>query len=162
MTRTIHHWLEPVFHPALETMGVHAEAYQLFGIDGGLILVSVAVATIGMVAAWRLFGFFGIGARPGPGARADRPRVPRLYQGSFHKWWFDELNDLLFVRIGGKVADAFAWFDVRVIDGAVNGVASLTQKAGDEIRHIQTGPRPELRAGHRGRPHRHRGRASSW
>ena len=65
--------------------------------------------------------------------------MPRLYQGSFHKWWFDELNDLLFVRIGGRVADAFAWFDVRVIDGAVNGVASLTQKAGAEIRHIETG-----------------------
>jgi NADH-quinone oxidoreductase subunit L len=135
---TIHHWLEPVFHPALETMGVHAEPYELFGIDGGLILVSVAVATIGMVAAWRLFGFFGIGARLDR-VRELTARVPRLYQGSFHKWWFDELNDLLFVRIGGRVADAFAWFDVRIIDGAVNGVASLTQRAGTEIRHAQTG-----------------------
>ena len=135
---TIHQWLEPVFHPALETMGVEGEAYQLFGIDGGLILVSVAVAVIGMVAAWRLFGFFGIGARL-ERVRELTGRVPRLYQGSFHKWWFDELNDLLFVRMGGKVADAFAWFDVRVIDGAVNGVASLTQKAGNEIRHIETG-----------------------
>jgi NADH-quinone oxidoreductase subunit L len=135
---TIHQWLEPVFHPALETMGVEGEAYQLFGIDGGLILVSVAVAVIGMVAAWRLFGFFGIGARLDR-VRELTGRVPRLYEGSFHKWWFDELNDLLFVRIGGKVADAFAWFDVRIIDGAVNGVASLTQKAGAEIRHIETG-----------------------
>ncbi len=135
---TIHQWLEPVFHPALETMGVEGEAYQLFGIDGGLILVSVAVAVIGMVAAWRLFGFFGIGARL-ERVRELTGRVPRLYQGSFHKWWFDELNDLLFVRMGGKVADAFAWFDGRIIDGAVNGVASLTQKAGSEIRHIETG-----------------------
>jgi NADH-quinone oxidoreductase subunit L len=43
------------------------------------------------------------------------------------------------VQIGGRVADGFAWFDVHVIDGAVNGVASLTRKAGDEIRHAQTG-----------------------
>jgi NADH-quinone oxidoreductase subunit L len=135
---TIHHWLAPVFHPAQEAMGVHAEPYQLFGIDGALILVSVAVATIGMVAAWRMFGFFGIGARLDT-VRALTARVPDLYRGSFHKWYFDELNDLLFVRIGGRVADAFAWFDVHVIDGAVNGVATLTRRAGDEIRHSQTG-----------------------
>ncbi|MBX3028608.1 MAG: NADH-quinone oxidoreductase subunit L [Chloroflexi bacterium] len=135
---TIHHWLAPVFHPALETMGVHAEPYQLFGIDGALILVSVAVATIGMVAAWRMFGFFRIHDRLDT-VRALTARVPTLYQGSFHKWYFDELNDLLFVRIGGRVADAFAWFDVHIIDGAVNGVATLTRRAGDEVRQSQTG-----------------------
>ncbi|MFN8520382.1 MAG: NADH-quinone oxidoreductase subunit L [Chloroflexota bacterium] len=135
---TIHAWLEPVFHPALETMGVQEQPYELFGIDGGLILASVAVAVIGMVAAWRLFGFFGVRARLDR-VRELTARAPRLYEGSFHKWWFDELNDLLFVQIGGRVANAFAWFDVHVIDGAVNGVASLTQKAGDELRHAQTG-----------------------
>jgi NADH-quinone oxidoreductase subunit L len=135
---TIARWLEPVFEPALATLGVHEEPYQIFGIDGALILVSVAVATVGMIAAWRLFGFFGIGARL-ERVRELTARAPRLYDGSFHKWWFDELNDLLFVRIGGRVADGFAWFDVHVIDGTVNGVASVTRKAGDEIRHAQTG-----------------------
>jgi len=37
------------------------------------------------------------------------------------------------------VARALWWFDVRVIDGAVNGVAALTQDAGRGIRQIQTG-----------------------
>jgi NADH-quinone oxidoreductase subunit L len=134
----IHHWLAPVFEPALTTMGHHAEPYELFGIDGALIIVSVAVATIGMVAAWRLFGFFRIGARLGT-VRQLTARVPRLYAGSFDKWYFDELNDLLFVRIGGRIADAAAWFDVRVVDGTVNGVAALTRRAGDELRHAQTG-----------------------
>ena len=32
-----------------------------------------------------------------------------------------------------------AWFDVHIIDGAVNGIAGVTQKAGDEIRQVQTG-----------------------
>ena len=94
----IHQWLEPVFHPALETMGVTEQPYAVFGIDGGLIIVSVAVATIGMIAAWRLFGFFGIGARLDR-VRELTARAPRLYEGSFHKWWFDELNDLLFVPL---------------------------------------------------------------
>ncbi|MCY7419467.1 MAG: NADH-quinone oxidoreductase subunit L [Chloroflexi bacterium] len=135
---TIKHWLEPVFHPAIETMGIHHEAYQLFGIDGVLILLSVAVATIGMVLGWRLFGFFRRKADLDT-VRELTAKVPRLYLGSFRKWYFDELNDLLFVRFGGVVANSAAWFDVHIIDGAVNGVASATQKAGDEIRQVQTG-----------------------
>jgi NADH-quinone oxidoreductase subunit L len=31
------------------------------------------------------------------------------------------------------------WFDVRVIDGIVNGTGSVTQAAGDGVRRIQTG-----------------------
>ena len=31
------------------------------------------------------------------------------------------------------------WFDVRVIDGIVNGTGSVTQAAGERVRHIQTG-----------------------
>ncbi len=135
---TISQWLEPVFHPALEAAGVTEQPYAIAGIDGFLILVSVAVATLGMIAAWRLFGFFSIRARLDQ-VRELTARVPRLYLGSFNKWYFDELNDLLFVQVGGKVANSAAWFDVHVIDGVVNGIASVTQKAGDEVRQTQTG-----------------------
>jgi NADH:ubiquinone oxidoreductase subunit 5 (subunit L)/multisubunit Na+/H+ antiporter MnhA subunit len=66
-------------------------------------------------------------------------RLQPLYRGSFNKWYFDELNDLIFVRFGGLVARALWWFDVRVVDGTVNGVAALTQSTGRGIRQIQTG-----------------------
>ena len=48
-----------------------------------------------------------------PPRRPDRHRAPDhdangvtrfLYRASLNKWWFDELNDLLFIRIGGRVA----------------------------------------------------------
>jgi NADH-quinone oxidoreductase subunit L len=141
---TISQWLEPVFHPALEAAGVTEQPYAIAGIDGFLIIVSVAVATIGMVAAWRLFGFGGFFGFFRIHARLDRvreltARVPRLYLGSFNKWYFDELNHLLFVEVGGKVANGAAWFDVHVIDGVVNGIASVTQKLGDDVRQVQTG-----------------------
>jgi len=135
---TISRWLEPVFHPALQAAGVQETTYSLFGIDGVLILLSVAVATIGMVLSWRLFGFFREKAHLDT-VRELTARAPRLYLGSFRKWYFDELNDLLFVRFGSVVANGAAWFDVHVIDGAVNGIAGVTQKAGDEIRQVQTG-----------------------
>ena len=54
----IQDWLAPVFEEgeAILHHGVAEPAYQLFGIDGVLILATVTIATIGLVIAWRLFG----------------------------------------------------------------------------------------------------------
>ena len=49
-------WLEPVYEHGREILGHHEAAFAIFGIDGVLILISIAVATAGMLAAWRLFG----------------------------------------------------------------------------------------------------------
>ena len=134
----IHDLLEPVFHGAEETLALPHEPYTLFGLDGILLGVSVAVAVIGMLAGWRLFGFFRMSPRTQTvRSLTERLRIP--YRISWNKWYFDELNDLLFVRIGGLVARGLWWFDVHVIDGAVNGVAAATQSSGRGLRRIQTG-----------------------
>jgi NADH:ubiquinone oxidoreductase subunit 5 (subunit L)/multisubunit Na+/H+ antiporter MnhA subunit len=62
-----------------------------------------------------------------------------LYTASLNKWYFDDLNNLIFYRFGGVVANSVMWFDVKIIDGVVNGVGSVTQSVGDGIRHVQTG-----------------------
>ncbi len=140
----LHQWLEPVFRPGEEILARVHQEYQFLGIDGFLLGASVAVAVIGVLAAMRLFGFrvplLGLEAKPRP-ATVERltQRLRPLYVGSFHKWFFDDLNDLIFVRIGGLVARGLWWFDVHVIDGTVNGVASLTQSSGRGLRHLQTG-----------------------
>jgi NADH-quinone oxidoreductase subunit L len=140
----IHSWLGPVFEHAEEVLGHHPEALQLWGLDGFLIGASVAVAVIGLLLAAWLFGFriplLGLESRPRP-ERVERltARVEPLYRGSSRKWYFDELNDLLFVRLGGVVANALWWFDTNVIDGTVNGIGRLTQGLGREARQIQTG-----------------------
>jgi NADH:ubiquinone oxidoreductase subunit 5 (subunit L)/multisubunit Na+/H+ antiporter MnhA subunit len=138
---TILHWLEPIFLPAEELMGIHLAEYELFGIDGGLILVSVGVAALGIGLAIWLFGFFTSQPRPEKVAELTRRNAltRSLYAASQAKWWFDDLNHLVFYRFGGAVADAIMWFDVRVIDGIVNGTGAVTQSLGDGIRRIQTG-----------------------
>ncbi|MEI6271035.1 MAG: NAD(P)H-quinone oxidoreductase subunit F, partial [Chloroflexota bacterium] len=62
-----------------------------------------------------------------------------LYTGSRKRWFFDDLNDRIFVRFGTRVANAAWWFDRRVVDGAVNGVGTLTSGGGRGLRQIQTG-----------------------
>ncbi|HEY0444413.1 MAG TPA: NADH-quinone oxidoreductase subunit L [Candidatus Limnocylindrales bacterium] len=139
---TLQHWLEPVFASAATQLH-HTEAeYQLFGIDGALIGASVAVAAIGIAVAWKLFG-----VEVGPIRKAGEPdrvrrlsaRAPFLYRASLNKWWFDELYDLLFIRIGGRFAAALWWFDREVIDGTVNAVGALTGTSGRRLGRIQTG-----------------------
>ena len=139
---TIHHWLEPVFHEGVELLHHEEAAYQLFGIDGTLILASVAIAAIGVAIGWRLFGaeIGPIRLRPRPDTvRAISARVPFLYRASLNKWWFDELNHLLFIRIGGRLAHAMWWFDRRVVDDSLNDLAANTVGTGKNLRRVQTG-----------------------
>jgi NADH-quinone oxidoreductase subunit L len=141
---TLSHWLEPVFAEAEELLARPHEAFALFGIDGVLILASVTVAVVGIAFAGRFFGI-DVGALHLP-ARPERvreisgqPGLSFLYRASLNKWWFDDLNHLLFIVIGGRIAAALWWFDREVIDGLVNGVGRSTVFAGRELRQVQTG-----------------------
>jgi len=137
-------WLAPIFEESEKIL--HGEeasvAFNLFGIDGVLILASVTIAVIGLVIGWRLFG-----VEIGPIRMPQQPervreltaRAPFLYRASLNKWWFDDLNHLLFMVIGGRIAAAMWWFDREVIDGTVNAIGGGTVEAGRELRRIQTG-----------------------
>ena len=139
----INTWLEPVFAETIALTG--GEPPPFGGIDVALILASVGIASLGIVVAWRLFGVELAGLR-----RAPRPReveaITRangltrfLYRASLNKWWFDDLNDLLFIRIGGRVAAALWWFDRTIIDGAVNEIGAIAVATGRGLRRVQTG-----------------------
>ncbi len=138
----LHGWLHPIFEHGLELLHHEESEFQIFGIDGALIGASVAVALLGMLAAWWLFG-----VEIGPLRRGSRPalvrrltdRVHFLYRASANKWWFDDINHLLFVVIGGRLAGAMAWFDREVVDGIVNGIGAVTRRSGGGLARVQTG-----------------------
>lgn len=134
----IKHWLEPVFHEAEVILALTLPEFELFGINGAIIVAGSGVAAVGLAVGIWLFGFFSLRGRPSR-VESLTAHAPRLYRASLNKWYFDEINDLLFVRIGGALAAATAWFDVHVVDGTVNAVAALTQGAGREVRRVQTG-----------------------
>ena len=135
-------WLHPIFEHGEELLGHHEAAFELGGIDGVLILASIAVAVAGVLTAWRLFG-----VELGPLRAAGRPklvnaisrRLSFLYRASANKWWFDDINNLLFVVVGGRLAEAMAWFDRNVVDGVVNGIGALTRRSGTGLARVQTG-----------------------
>jgi NADH-quinone oxidoreductase subunit L len=136
-------WLEPVFAATVALAG-HEEA-AFGGIDVALILASVAIGTIGILVAWRYFGVELGALRRAPrldevSAIAGANGATRfLYRASLNKWWFDDLNDLLFIRIGGRVAAACWWFDRTIVDGTVNEVGAVATGLGRALRRVQTG-----------------------
>jgi NADH-quinone oxidoreductase subunit L len=134
-------WLAPVFEQAETIMARTPEPFQIAGIDGALVAISVAAALAGLVSGLYLFGW---GSRKVQQDKVDAIAATNgatrfLYRASLNKWWFDELNDLLFIRIGGRVAAFLWWFDRTIVDGTVNGVGTVVRDAGGGLRQIQTG-----------------------
>ncbi|MDL2335861.1 MAG: proton-conducting transporter membrane subunit, partial [Chloroflexota bacterium] len=134
----LHQWLGPMFEGATQTLNIHEAPFEFAGIDGTLLIAGAAAGALGVAFGIWFFGLFGTRERRGTVERVTN-RLRPLYRASYAKWWFDELNDLIFVRFGGVVARSLWWFDVRVVDGTVNGIAALTQSTGRGIRQIQTG-----------------------
>jgi NADH-quinone oxidoreductase subunit L len=142
----LHQWLAPIFENTIVASGRTEAAYNFFGIDGALAIVTTALVAVAIIVAWRLFGVnipvLGLKAEPRPDRVREisaQPTMAALYRGSSQKWWFDDLNNLLFVVWGGKLANAAFWFDRTIIDGTVNGIGTVTTGAGTALRRVQTG-----------------------
>ncbi len=134
-------WLEPVFAQSEAYLHETPAAFELAGIDGALIIISVAAAALGLGVGIFLFGYFRNGGHP---RLVERLTVANrgtrfLYRASLNKWWFDELNHLLFIVIGGRIANGMWWFDRVIVDGTVNSIGDATRGAGGSLRRIQTG-----------------------
>ncbi|MBI3913493.1 MAG: NADH-quinone oxidoreductase subunit L [Chloroflexi bacterium] len=123
-------WLERFFSPVFgESHAPIAPALEWF-----LIAASVAVGLIGIgVAYWFYI------ARPEIPARLTQ-RFPRVYQLLWNKYYVDEIYSALFVQPGHRLAQ-FLWefVDVKIIDGAANGIGRAFAATSRVLRAAQTG-----------------------
>ena len=71
-------------------------------------------------------------------AKADRPALETAFLRN--SWYINELYDAVLGRPSERLAAFSATvIDTEVIDGGVNGVATLVRKSGGLIRRTQTG-----------------------
>jgi NADH-quinone oxidoreductase subunit L len=100
-----------------------------------LMAVSVAAAAGGIGIA----GFFFLKNREAAARLAER--FIGLYTVLTHKYYVDEIYDAAVVQPTRIVAEQGLWkvVDVRVIDGAVNGVAESVRGWSELLRRLQTG-----------------------
>jgi len=131
------HWLEPAltrFIPAGASL--HAGTHEgSFSLELGLMALSVIVALAGIYLAYQIY-LAKIGA-------ADQwaRRLSGIYNLLKRKYYVDEIYDALFVRPLMWLSENFFWkiFDVKIIDGIVNGSAKLFGGLASVLRRWQTG-----------------------
>ncbi len=129
----IEHWLEPVFARADLKLGL--ESHGVVPVEYLLMVLSVAIAVAGILAARRIFL-----REPGMADRL-RERFATMHQILLNKYYVDEAYDATVVNPIVKTSETFLWkgVDAGVIDGGVNGSASVIGALAKLIRRLQTG-----------------------
>ena len=123
-------WLAPVFENAA-VAGLHQESPAT---EWALIAISVAAALLGIGLAFRAY------LRRPEVATALAERFAGLKNLLVHKYWIDEIYGVVFVRPFYAIAGWFwRFWDEVVVDGTVNGVATVVEGASAVLRLFQTG-----------------------
>jgi NADH-quinone oxidoreductase subunit L len=115
-------FIDRFLEPAILTHGEHHGHAVSFTLEWGLVGLSVAVASLGIWIAYRMYKVDTEFAK----ANSLAERFPMAYKLVLNKYWVDELYDATIVR--PTIAfSRFLWeFDARVVDGVVNGTALST------------------------------------
>jgi NADH-quinone oxidoreductase subunit L len=119
---TLEHFLEPVFEDRLHALSIDV------GMQVTLAVIAVIGAAVGILVARSIYL-----KRTEPADRFEPEFLRRA-------WRFDESLAAFFGGPGRAFASFTSRFlDGRVIDGAVNGVATLVRQGGTRLRVTQTG-----------------------
>jgi NADH-quinone oxidoreductase subunit L len=129
------HFLEPSFSaPAGQALAVEP-AEDHAALESTLMAVSTIVAAAGIGLAV----FFFLKRREAAARAAER--FPGLHRVLENKYYVDEIYDAAVVQPIHIVSAEGLWktLDVRLIDGAVNGVGAAVQGGSEGLRRLQTG-----------------------
>jgi len=107
---------------ASETI-THSEVYTeaLHHAHIPAVLLSLAVAGLGILLAFAFYQWKKIDVD------ALTAKIKPLYTFSLNKWYFDEFYHKTFVAGLLGISNVLAWFDTYVVDGIVNGAATVTR-----------------------------------
>jgi NADH-quinone oxidoreductase subunit L len=112
-------WLEPV----VGENELHVDVATATKV--GLAVAAVLAALLGIAIATQVYL-----------RRRARAVEPELLAHAYH---YDEAVSAFVAGPGTRMFEAVTWFDVHVIDGAVNGVAHVVAGAGRRLRSVQSG-----------------------
>lgn len=103
-------------------------------IDMVVASLSVVAAIVGIVVAYTMY--FKDSDKPA----AVAARLKGLYTASLNKFYLDEVWMFITKKvIFNCVSRPIAWFDRHVIDGTMDNIANVTQKASHRVRVLQSG-----------------------
>ena len=110
------------------------EAHISHDLEWILIGISIGVAFLGIIIAW----IFYIKSPRIP--ERLRNRFPRIYKLLFNKYYMDEIYNAAFVHPTVRGSEIiYDNFDLKIIDGAINGSAKVTDFSGKILSYFQSG-----------------------
>jgi len=127
----LEHWFEPVFRNAeLVIQGYHPETEHSGMTEIVLIFVSIIVASVAIYISLKKYS----------------KQVTFTKEKGFgklleNKYYVDEIYDKTIVNPIFQTSSVFLWkiFDVKIIDGFVNGIAGFASRLSLDWRKIQSG-----------------------
>ncbi len=90
-----------------------------------LLILAVVIAVVGVSAAFAVYA-----------KRVVKPIEPKVLENA---WYYDAAASRVVSGPGAAAFNAVAWADANIVDGAVNGVATLVRSAAGVTRKAQTG-----------------------
>ncbi|MGC8858439.1 MAG: NADH-quinone oxidoreductase subunit L [Ignavibacteria bacterium] len=127
----LEHWLNPVFEKSNLIINTFSTPHSVsITVELLLLTLSVVVAVIAIILAFRTY----TKVEAFPEERGFKKILA-------NKYYIDEIYDKLIVLPLLKISEVALWkiFDVKLIDGAVNGIAMFLAKLGRSWRRFQTG-----------------------
>ena len=117
----LEHWLAPVVEES------EADIHKTWAYENKyvLLVIAILIAATGIAAAFAVYGKKKV--------KAVEPRV-------LEQAWFYDAGAAKLVGGPGRTAfNAVAWADARIVDGAVNGTATLVRNVAGQVRKSQNG-----------------------
>jgi len=134
-------WLTPSFSAVGEIAGEAAEAAEgaTVGEEGSLEMTLMAVSSLIAILGIGIASFIWLKRRQIADAMAAQ--FSGLHRLLLNKYYVDELYDAAIVKPIVVISTEGLWrgFDVKVIDGAVNGTAAIVNSGASVLRRLQSG-----------------------
>jgi NADH-quinone oxidoreductase subunit L len=98
-----------------------------------VMVISSLLAITGIFLAWMIY------QKQAISHESLRQRWAGIYQVLYHKYYIDELYARLIAVFIDGTARILEWVDLRIVNGAVNGLAYLTGWTGRTLRYTEDG-----------------------
>ncbi len=119
------HKLEDWLHPIVAAGEAEITESGAYDAKELLALLAIAAGVVGIAAAMAVYA-----------KRVREPIEPEILTDA---WKYDEAVSAFMGGPGRRAFDAVAWFDAKIVDGAVNGVGRLVSATSGHLRRAQTG-----------------------
>lgn len=99
-----------------------------------IAIPSIAIAVVGISTAMLFY------KRESPLSDKLAASFGNFYKAAYHKFYIDELYLFITKNIVFRyISDPIAWFDKKVVDGAMDGIATITNYSSEKIKGLQSG-----------------------